>query len=358
MKFSLNNLFFRLSTKDKMLFARNLEVMIRSGMQILQSLEILKQQTKSRTFIKIIDSLILDLKNGHFLSAGLEKYKNIFGEFFVNLIRVGEASGTLSENLKYLSDELKKKDELSKKIKGAMAYPMIIMFATVGITSIMIFVIFPKILPVLTSINVELPLVTRVFIAISQFFIKYGYFVGLGIVGLLVGLWLILRIPKVKFVWHQLLVVTPIIGDMVRAVNIISFARTIGLLLKSGIKIVEALEITANTLGNLVYRREIMQVAEGVRRGDPMSKYFTKNTKLFPPIFSQMVVVGENTGKLDESILFLADFYETELDESTKTMSTFLEPIMLLVMGMIVAFVALAIITPIYKITQTLGGGR
>lgn len=338
-----------------MLFARNLEVMIRSGMQILQGLEILKKQTKSRAFAKIIDSLIFDIKNGHFLSAGLEKYKNIFGEFFINLIRVGEASGTLSENLKYLSDELKKKDELQKKIKGAMAYPVIIMLATVGITSIMVFIIFPKILPVLTSINVELPLVTRIFIFISQFMIKYGYLVGGGIVGLGVGFWFILRINKVKFFWHRILITIPVVGDMVRSVNIISFSRTIGLLLKSGIKIVEALEITANTLGNLVYRKEILRVADGVRRGDPMSKYFTESTKLFPPIFSQMVVVGENTGKLDESILFLADFYETELDESTRSLSNFLEPILLLVMGMIVAFVALAIITPIYKITQSLG---
>lgn len=338
-----------------MLFARNLEVMIRSGMQILQGLEILKKQTKSRTFIKILDSLTDDLKNGHFLSVGLEKYQNIFGEFFINLIRVGEASGTLSENLKYLSDELKKKDDLQKKVKGALAYPMVILLATVGITSIMIFLIFPKILPVLTSINVELPLVTRVFISISQFSIKYGYLVGLGVVGLIVGFWLLLRVPKFKLVWHMFLLRIPGIGEMVKAVNLISFARTLGLLLKSGIKIVEALQITAKTLGNHVYRDEIMRVSEGVRKGDPMSRYFMENPRLFPPIFSQMVVVGENTGKLDESILFLADFYESELDESTKNLSNILEPILLLTMGMIVAFVALAIITPIYKITQSLG---
>jgi len=338
-----------------MLFARNLEVMIRSGMQILQSLDILKKQARSKAFVKILDSVIFDVKNGHFLSAGLEKYKTVFGEFFINLIRVGEASGTLSENLKYLADELRKKDELTKKIRGAMAYPMIIMLATVGITSIMIFVIFPKILPVLTSINVELPLVTRAFIAMSNFLIKYGYLVGVGFVGLIIGIWLILRIPKVRFFWHKILVSMPIIKDMVRSVNIISFARTIGLLLKAGIKIVEALEITANTLGNMVYRQEVLRVAEGVRRGDPMSKYFVEDTKLFPPIFSQMIVVGENTGKLDESVLFLADFYESELDESIKNISTFIEPVLLLVMGLIVAFVALAIITPIYKITQAIG---
>lgn len=352
---NLNNFFFRLSNKDKMLFARNLEVMIRSGMQILQSLEILKKQAKSRTFIKILDQLTDDLKNGHFLSAGLERYKSIFGEFFINLVRVGEASGTLSENLKYLAEELKKKDELQKKIRGAMAYPVVIFVATIGITSIMIFMIFPKILPVLNSLNVELPFVTRVFIFISQFLMKYGYLVGLGFVGLIIGFWLILKIPKIRFAWHILIISTPLIGSMSLAINIISFSRTLGLLLKAGIKIVEALEITAKTLSNLVYQKEILLVAEGVRKGDPMSKYFNENTKLFPPLFSQMVLVGENTGKLDESILFLAEYYESELDESTKSLSNVLEPAMLLVMGMIVAFVALAIITPIYKITETLG---
>ena len=142
---NLHNLFFRLSTKEKMLFARNLEVMVRSGMQILQSLEILKAQTKSRTFQKIIDQIIFDLKNGHYLADGLARYQNIFGDFFINLVRVGETSGTLSENLKYLSEELRKRDELQKKIRGVMAYPVVIFIATIGITSIMIFVIFPKI---------------------------------------------------------------------------------------------------------------------------------------------------------------------------------------------------------------------
>ena len=277
---NLNNFFFRLSNKDKMLFARNLEVMIRSGMQILQSLEILKKQARSRTFIKILDQLTDDLKNGHFLSAGLERYKNVFGEFFINLVRVGEASGTLSENLKYLAEELKKKDELQKKIRGAMAYPVVIFVATVGITSIMIFMIFPKILPVLNSLNVELPLITRVFIFASEFLIKYGYLVGLGFVGLAIGAWLILKIPRVRFAWHTLIISMPLIGNMSLSINIISFSRTLGLLLKAGIKIVEALEITANTLSNLVYKKEIILVAEGVRKGDPMSKYFNENTNI------------------------------------------------------------------------------
>ena len=352
---NLNNLLFRLSTKQKMVFARNLEVMTRSGMQLLPSLEIIKKQTKSRAFGTILEQLISDVKNGHFLSVGLERYRSIFGDFFINLIRIGESSGTLSENFQYLAEELKKKDELQKKIKGALVYPMFIMAATLGITGILTFVIFPKILPVLTSIKVELPLTTRIFIKISGFLFNYGLYALGGLVVLAIAFILMLRVEKFRFGWHNVLLKIPAISETVKTVNLINFARTLGLLLKSGIKIVEALEITSNTLSNLVYKKEIAKTAEGVKRGDPISKYFLERPDLFSAIFTQMVIVGENTGKLDESVLFLSNFYESELDEATKSLSNFLEPIMLLVMGAIVAFVALAIITPIYKITQTLG---
>lgn len=338
-----------------MLFARNLEVMIGSGMQILQSLDILKKQTQSKVFTVILDQLIADLKNGHFLSAGMERYKDIFGDFFINLIRVGETSGTLSENLKYLAEEMSKKDELRKKIRGAMVYPIIILVATLGITGILAFFVFPKILPVLKSINVQLPAVTLFFIWFSEFMLAFGGWVGAGLAVLGIGVGLILRIRAVRQHWQALTLSIPLVNNMVKAVNLVTFARTLGLLLKAGVKIVEALEITADTIVNAVYREEIKRISESVRQGDAMSPHLIARPHLFPPLFSQMVLVGENTGKLDESFIFLANFYETELDESTKTMSSFLEPAMLLIMGLIVGFVALAIITPIYKITQTLG---
>ena len=351
----LNTLFFRLSVKQKMIFARNLEVMIRSGMQLLPALELIKKQTKSKTFILIMDHVTADVKNGHFLSVGLERYKSIFGEFFINLIRVGESSGTLSENLQYLSEELKKKDELQKKVRGALIYPIFILVATLGITSILTFFIFPKILPVLTSIKVDLPITTKIFIKISNLIFNYGLYVFAGLVVLVAAFFLLLNNKGFRFSWNIFLLRIPAISEMIKTVNMINFSRTLGLLLRAGLKIVEALEITANTLTNPVYKTEVLAVAEGVKRGDPISKHLLEKPDLFSPIFTQMVIVGENTGKLDESILFLSDFYESELDEATRSLSSFLEPILLLIMGMVVAFVALAIITPIYKITQTIG---
>lgn len=355
MAFNLQNIFFRLSLKEKMLFARHMQLMIHSGMQILQGLEMLKKQTKSRSFIKILDQMISDVKNGHFLASSLERYTNVFGEFFINLIRVGESSGTLSENLVYLGEELKKKDELNKRIRGAMVYPIIILVATMGITSILSFFIFPKILPVLKNIGVPLPMLTIWFINISDFMVSYGIYVMIGMVLGIISFWLLVKIYPIRLVWHKFVLKIPIVGSMVMTVNVISFSRTMGLLLKAGIKIVEALEITSRTLPNLVYKNYIVLISEGVKRGDPMSKYLLERPDLFPMIMSQMLVVGETTGKLEESLLFLANFYEGEMDDITKTLSNFLEPSLLLLMGLIVGFVALAIIAPIYKITQNLG---
>ncbi|MBP6885867.1 MAG: type II secretion system F family protein [Candidatus Pacebacteria bacterium] len=352
---SLSSLGFRLSLKDKMLFARHMEMMTRSGMQILDALEILKKQTKSKPFISMVDHLIEDVRNGQNLSVGMQRYKNVFGEFFINLIRVGESSGTLSENFAYLATELGKKSELQKKIRGAMAYPLVILFATFGISGILSFVIFPKILPVLRSLNTTLPLSTRIFISISEFMISNGLLLFGVVIGGIVLATLLLRIGAIRLVWHRIILATPFVNRMSIDVNIISISRTLNLLLRGGVKIVQALEITSDTLTNLVYQNELRVIAQAVQRGEPMSKSMILNERLFPPTFSQMAAVGENTGKLDETLVFLADFYESEMDNSTKSMSNVLEPAMLLAMGGIVMFVAISIITPIYSVTQTLG---
>lgn len=355
MPINFQNLFFRLSVKDKMLFARDLEMMTRSGMQLLASLEILRKQAKTRSFAKVLDQLIVDVRNGHFLSVGLARYRNVFGDFFINLIRVGESTGTLSQNLGYLAEEMGKKDALQKKVRGALIYPLIILGATAGITGILTFVIFPKILPVLTSLRVDLPLTTVVFIAVSHFMLNYGLYVFIGLVVLTFAWLFLLRLPGVRYFAHRVILSLPVAGTMAQNVNLISFGRTMSLLLKAGVQIVEALNITADTLTNLVYKNEIRAVARIVQAGDPVSKCLIDHPKLFPATFAEMITVGETTGKLDETLSYLAGFYESELDESTKAMSNVLEPVLLLVMGLVVGFVALAIITPIYKITQTLG---
>jgi len=332
-----------------------MDMMTRSGMQIIDALDSLRKQTTSKPFLRILDSLIDDVKNGHFLSVGMERYHDIFGDFFINLVRVGETSGTLSENFKYLAEELGKQAELRSKIRGAMAYPIIIFFATFGITGVMSFYIFPKILPVLLSLNVPLPITTRIFIALTSFLESYIVYIALFILVVAIGTFLLLRIRSIRKSWHAIMLKIPLIGRLSMEVNAINIARTLNLLLRGGVKIVQALEITSSTLTNLVYRDELIEISKSVQRGETLSKLMIERHDLFPPSFSQMTAVGENTGKLDETLVFLADFYEGELDSSTKSLSNVLEPAMLLVMGGIVLFVALSIITPIYAISQTLG---
>ena len=352
---TINKSLFRMSLKDKMLFARHMDMMTRSGMQILDALEILKKQTRSKSFLLMLDSLIADVRNGQFLSVGMQRYRNVFGDFFINLIRVGETSGTLSENFKYLAEELAKKGELQSKIRGAMAYPIIILFATLGITSLLSFFIFPKILPVLKSLNTALPLSTRMFIASSEFLFVYGLYMLLAAVIFFIVFFMLLRVRRFKLAWHGVILKIPYVGRLSTEINIIGLSRTLNLLLRGGVKIVEALDITADTLSNFVYQDEVRRIAETVRRGEPMSRAMIDNPRLFPATYAQMSSVGENTGKLDETMVFLADFYESELDNSTKSMSSVLEPALLLVMGGIVMFVAISIITPIYAMSQSLG---
>lgn len=329
-------------------------VMTRAGISTLEVLVILRKQAKSAAFRSILDYLTEQVKNGRYLSDGLAKYKKIFGDFFINIIRVGEVSGTLADNLEYLADSLKKRKELESKVRGALVYPIIILVATVGMTGILTFYIFPKILPVFKTLKVALPLSTRIFIAGSTFILNNGLLTLGIIVAIVVFIWAILHIRKVRYYYDRLLLTLPVLSTMVRDYNMVIFSRSMALLLKSGVQIVQALLITSNTTENLVYRDSLQQISEQVNQGDLISTHLIGKDALYPPVFAQMISVGERTGKLNETGIYLAEYYDSELDGSTKALSNILEPLLLVVMGGVVMFVALAIIMPIYKVTQSI----
>lgn len=347
--------FSGLPLEEKIIFARHLSIMSSSGMDLLTSINMLREQTTSKRFSRILDDVITSISEGQFLSVSLDRYHDIFGDFFINIVRVGESSGTFSENLNYLSEELKKKKELQKKIQSALIYPIIILITTFGITGVLTFVVFPKILPIFKSLNIRLPLLTRAMIAISGFLSDYFLWVIAGVVVLVFGLWFLLRIKAVRFLYNRFLLTLPFVSNMIKSSNIVSLSISLGTLLKGGIKIVEALKITANTLVNPVYREQLNRVAESVSGGGSISLNLADKKRYFPPIFVQMIRVGENTGNLDKSLIYLSVFYEDDLDEKIKTLSSILEPALLLIMGVVVGFVALSIIAPIYQVTQTLG---
>jgi len=348
------NLFLSVSLQEKILFAKHLSMALKAGKPIIDSVELIRSQTSSSSMRAILDEVMDDLKNGQFLSYSLERHKRIFGDLFINIVRIGESSGTLVDNLLYIADELKKKQELRRTVRGALIYPAVILVATLGIATGMIVFIFPKILPVFASLRVELPITTRILIVISNVMKAHGLLLFIGIVGGIVGLVFLSRMRAVKY-WLQFMILhLPMFKSLAINFNIANITRTLGLLLKTGMKIVEAINITADTMSSLVYQNELKRVGREVGKGEYISKYLSHNQKLFPIIVTNMIEVGENTGNLTDNLFYLSDFYKSEVDAFVKNLSSIIEPILMVVMGTIVGFIALAVITPIYQITQTL----
>lgn len=354
----LTNLFHHVwspvSFQEKINFARHLSITIKSSMPVLEALRLIRRQTPSAAFGKIIDEIINDVNNGQFLAQSMERFDYVFGEFFVNMVRVGETSGNLSQSLLYLSQELKKQREIGNRIKSAMIYPAVLFFATIGITAFLTFFIFPKIIPVFTSLNVQLPLTTKLLIAVLDFLQKDGFYFLAGVVVFIITVRVLLSVRSVHFLFDHFMLYIPVVRKVTVNVTITNFTRSLSVLLKSGMTIVDALGIAKGTFHNMLYRREIAAMIEGVKKGESMTRYLESRGKLFPPMMVGMIQVGETTGNLEENLNYVAEFYESETNESVSNLTTVIEPLLLLFMGFMVGFIALSIVTPIYTITQGL----
>ena len=347
-------LFFRVTAQDQIMFAKRMAILTKSGVPLLDALKILEKQATSKSMKRVFATCIEDILNGSSLAVSLSKYRKYFGDFAVNLIEIGEYSGTLQENLTYLAEELKKAQMLRRKIVSALVYPIFIVCATIGISSMLTVYIFPKILPIFKSVNTTLPFSTRALIFISDLFLHSGLLILGAVAGLIVAWVMLLRIQKFRYYSDKMLLSVPIFGNISQSYHLANLCRTLGLLLKSGVSIVTATNITSSTTKNLVYKDEIKQLAESITMGRKVSQHMIASKKLFPAMVTQMVTVGETTGNLSESLLYLAEIYEGEVDEMTKNLSSILEPVLMVFMGIIVGFIAVSIITPIYGITQNL----
>jgi len=349
----LSHWFDRISVQDRINFARHLSLVIKAGLPIYEGLKIIQSQTESKVLRRVLDSLIADVNNGKFLADGLQKYQFLFGDFFVNIVRVGEASGTLAKNLLYLAEELDRSKQLESKVRSAMVYPLVILCMTIGVAGFLTFYVFPKLIPVFASMNVSLPLTTVILLATLHFLQVYGIEVFFGIVIVFIVLKIVVsQVTFVRYAIDRCILMIPVVSDLSVCVNMVNLTRVLGLLLKSGVKIVEALDITSATFNNLVYRRIVVAAGEHVRTGGQIGAYIGAQKKLFPPLVSGMVLIGESTGNLEENLEYLAVYYDEEVDNKLHSLTSLIEPLMLLLMGLLVGFVALSIITPIYSISQ------
>ena len=345
----------RFSVKKQTFFAKRLSFLIRAGVPMLESINVIKKQTKSSGEIKVFNKVITDVSNGQSLSTSLSNFRGVFGNFAINIIKAGESSGTLIQNLTYLADELKKKETLRKKIMSAMLYPLIITIATFGITGLLIIYIFPKILPIFQSLNAKLPLSTRMIIGLSNIVRHDGLYIFLGLFILITAIIvLIKKVPKAKFIFHGLILRIPLMGTIALNYNLTNATRTLGLLLKSGISLTEALHITAQTTENMQYKKAFEDISRGVVKGKNVSHIVGQLPSVFPSMLEHMISIGERSGNLSNTLIYLSEYYENEFDELTKNLSSSIEPALMVVMGIIVGFVAISVITPIYEITNNL----
>ncbi len=349
--------FSTMSLKEQCFFIKRLSFLTKANIPILESLIMVHEQTYSKTHLKILEVVINDVSSGQSLSRSLAKFPKLFGEFAISIISLGESTGTLSDNLIYLSDELKKKDELRKKIIGALIYPCIITLATFGIVGFLMIYLFPKITPVFKSLHMSLPFSTRAVMLASNFLIHHG--LALFIFIILLAIFLIVtykKVPKINLYTNKLIFKVPLVGKITKDFNLANLSRTLGLLLKSGLTLNQALLLPHTLSGNQIYHLECKRIATIINQGGSISKELGQNKKLFPDVFTQIVSTGDKTGNLANSFLYLAEFYESEVNEFTKNISTLVEPVLLVIMGLIVGFIAVSIITPIYSITQNLHG--
>ncbi len=345
----------KMSVKEQTFFIKRLSFLIKAGVPMLESLVMIRDQTREKGYVTILDTVIKDVSNGQYLSTSLAKFRNIFGDFSINIISFGESTGILSDNLIYLADELKKKNTLRKKVLGAFVYPAIVTVATLGIVGFLMIYLFPKIMPVFSSLHITLPLSTRMVIFLSNFLIHNGFALIFFIIVFVVAFIMALKkIPKFHYYFDKFIMKIPAIGNVIKNYNLANTTRTMGLLLKSGITLGETLVITAKVSGNLVYKEQFEAMAEVINRGELLSVYLGEHWDLFPDVLTQIVSVGERSGNLSNSLIYLSELYEGEVDEFTKNISTLIEPVLMIIMGVLVGFIAISIITPIYSITQNL----
>ncbi len=350
----INTSFLRMSLQEQIIFAKRLAMLIKAGVPILSGLEMLGKHNKSRSVKKIFNMIITDVENGQFLSTSLLQFRKIFGAFAINIIQVGEVSGNLHENLNYLAEELGKKQALRRKLINALVYPALIVCATIGIVVLLTVFLFPKILPIFNSFEAELPWTTKVLIFMSAVMTHYGLYIFGAAILLVIAMIFLLRVRKIKLFFHIVLLRLPILGRVYQGYYLTNICRTFGILLKSSVPIVKAAQITSQTADNLAYEIQLNQLAEAVSKGDKVSTYMEKNLKMFPPLLVQMIAVGESAGNLTDTLGYLAETYEKDVDDLTKNLSTALEPILMILMGGLVGFIAISIISPIYEITQHL----
>ncbi len=348
----------KVKMNDLVMFTRELSAMVGAGVPLLRSLSSLEEHAESPALKKTLVAVIQDVENGTGIADAMAKHPNVFDDVYVNMVRAGEAAGILDDILKRLAMQQEKNATIRKKIKSAMTYPMVLIGITVlAFFGLMLFVI-PQIGNILKDLggeDAELPMLTQIMLSISSFMISFWFILIPLMIGAVVMLLRFLKTPKGKAIFHRFLLRAPGIKTLVQKIAIARFARTFSALIGAGVAVLEALTVTAHAVGNVVYEEALLEAAEEVKNGVPLSSIVSKNP-LFPAIVGQMLSVGEETGQTDTVLVKVADFYEEEVDVAIEGISSIIEPVMILFMGSMVGLIAASVMGPIASLSQNIKG--
>lgn len=330
-------------------FTRQFSTMIGAGLPMVQCLDILSAQAENKEFAKIIAQVKSSVSGGTTLSEALARHPKIFDTLYTNMVEAGEIGGALDVVLNRLAQYREKADALTRKVKGAMVYPAVIVIVAVGVTFVMLTWIVPVFAQMFSGLGAELPEPTQIVMGISNFLRDNIIYIFMGLVGFMVAFTFWVRTPKGRHIFDTFLLKLPVFGTLVRKSSVARFTRTLGTLLSSGVSIIEALEVTAKTAGNTVIARAINRAVLSIAEGDTITGPL-KESGVFPPMVTQMISVGEKTGGLDEMLSKIADFYDEEVDAAVSALTSIIEPIIIVFMGVVIGGILVAMYLPMFDI--------
>lgn len=345
---------FWVSRKDIAFFTKNFSVMLGAGLTVIEALSISEEQSRGK-LRHILRQMMAFVEQGNSLADAVAQHRRQFPSIYSDVVRTGELSGMLSRSLQQLAIRLSDDLELRRKVRGAMIYPMVIVAGLVALGTVLSVFVFPRFIKLFKSLDVPLPTMTKIVLAVAQWMNQYWGWLLLGLVGVTLAIRLLSRIPFFERIWHRLLLHLPVVGPIIREVNLARFTGTLGSLLKSGVPITEALHSVAHSCTNMMYQHSVKVALQSIEHGDSLAGVVKRYPQLYPPLVSRMIGVGERTGQLADLLQYLGNYYNGQVDSSTKQLGVLIEPILLIAIGLVVIVVGLSVITPIYQFTAAVG---
>ncbi|MGD8394120.1 MAG: type II secretion system F family protein [Candidatus Eiseniibacteriota bacterium] len=343
------------STRDLAVFTRQFATMINAGLPLVQCLEILSRQTPREEFREVIEQVTSDVESGATLSESLGRHPRVFDRLYTNMVSAGEAGGILDDILARLATFIEKSNSLKQKVKGALTYPAVVLFVAVGVTVFMLTAIIPTFAKMFSDFGQALPLPTQVVLMASDFIRGFWWALVAGTIALVVAIKRYYTTDGGRHRIDRLLLKIPVLGDVLLKAGVARFTRTLGTLVTSGVPILNGLEITANTAGNVIIADAVMKTRSSIGQGETIARPLA-DAAVFPPMVVQMIAVGEETGALDQMLTRIADFYDDEVDTAVSALTSVIEPVMIVVMGLIVGGMVVAMYLPMFKLISVVSG--